>query len=181
VSSARRPTRIWRGLVSLVVLALLALTLHTVVFSGASFTAGSATPANIVVAGVLTHVNSQEGQVMISASNLVPGVSRSGTMTLTGTGTVDGVFTLSAASLINTPVSPRLSDVLTLTVDDLTGAPQNLYRGTISGLASVGLGTIAAGASHTYRLTLSYPAGANDAALQGATMTLGLNVTGVAP
>jgi hypothetical protein len=181
MSSARRPTRTWRGLLSLAVLALLALTLHTLVFSGASFTAGSATPANVFVAGVLTHVNSQDGQVMVSASNLAPGISRSGTMMLTGTGTVAGVFTLSAASLTNSPASPRLSDVLTLKVEDVTGAAQNLYVGTVSGFASVGLGTIGSGASRTYRLTVSYPAGNNDAALQGATMTLGLNVTGVAP
>jgi hypothetical protein len=162
------------------VLALLSLTLHALVFSGASVTAGSSTPANVFLAGSLTHVDSQDGRVMISAGGLVPGISRSGTMALTGTGTVDGVFTLSAASLINTPASPRLSDVLTLTVEDTTGAPQNLFQGKVSGFASVGLGTIAAGASRTYRLTLSYPAGANDAALQGAMMTLGLNVTGVA-
>ena len=51
----------------------------------------------------------------------------------------------------------------------------------MAAFASADLGDIAPGASRTYRLTLDYPDGANDSALQGATMTLVLQVAGVSP
>jgi hypothetical protein len=69
--------------------------------------------------------------------------------------------------------------VLVLTVEDVTGTPATLFQGTVSAFSAVGLGSIGPGETRTYRLTLAYPAGPNDAALQGATMTLGLDVTGV--
>ena len=83
-------TWIWRGLLSLVVLAVLAFTLNALVFSGASFTAGSANPANVFVAGSLSHSNDQSGRVMLAASGLTPGASNAGTMKLTNAGNVSG-------------------------------------------------------------------------------------------
>ena len=45
--------------------------------------------------------------------------------------------------------------------------------------SGVGMGTIASGATRTYRFTLTYPVAAADSQLQGDAMTLALNVTGV--
>jgi hypothetical protein len=163
------------------VLAVLAFMLSALVFSDASFTARSANPADVFVAGDLSHVNDKSGQVMILASGLDPGGSRVGTMTLTGTGNVPGAFTLSASSLVNTPAASALSDALTLTVEDITGTATTLYDGAVSDFSDVDLGTIAPGAARSYRLTLEYPDGPIDAGLQGATMTLSLLITGVAP
>jgi len=176
VSNVGRRTWIWRGLLSLVVLAVLALTLDALAFSGASFAAGSVSPANVFTAGVLSHTDSL---VTANASGLVPGASSVGTMTLIGTGNVPGAFTLSTSSLTNTPATPALSGVLTLKVEDVTGTATTLYQGLVSSFSSKGLGTIAAGASRTYKITLAYPAGTNNASLQGAAMTLVLQVTGV--
>ena len=180
MSTSNRPTSIWRGFLSLVVLAGLAFTLHAVAFSGAAFTTSSASPVNVFVAGSLSHTNDQDGALMIRASDLLPGTSTAGTMTLTATGSLSGAFTLSATNLVNTPTAPRLSDVITLTVEDITGTPSTLYAGSVSTFAAVSLGTIAPTTARTYRLTLAYPAGTIDASLQGAALTLSLLVTGVA-
>jgi hypothetical protein len=163
------------------VLAVLAFTLHALVFSDASFSAGSANPADVFVAGDLSHANDRSGQVMILASGLDPGGSRVGTMMLTGTGNVPGMFTLSASSLVNTPAAAALSDVLTLTIEDITGTATTLYDGAVTDFSDADLGTISPGAARSYRLTLEYPDGPVDAGLQGATMTLSLLVTGVTP
>ncbi len=172
-------TWIWRGVLSLVVLAVLAFTLNALVFSGASFTAGSANPASVFVAGSLSNSNDQSGQVMLNASGMAPGASSVGTMKLTNSGNVSGAFTLNPTSLANTRASPRLSDALVLTVADVTGTATTLYQGSVSAFSAASLGTIAPGAARSYQLTLSFPAGTNSAALQGATMTLALQVTGV--
>ena len=176
---SNRATWIWRGFLSLVVLAGLTFTLQSVAFSGATYTAGSATPVNVFVAGRLTHTNDQDGRLMIRASDLLPRTSAAGTMTLTATGSLNGVFTLSAANLVNTPAAPRLSDVVTLVVEDITGTPRTLYTGSVSAFTTVSLGLIGPGAARTYRITLAYPAGTIDASLQGATLTLSLLVTGM--
>jgi hypothetical protein len=170
-----------RAALSLVVLALLAFTLATVGFSGASVTSASINPANLFLSGDLQHGNSQSGLVMIRAIGMSPGDSSVGTMTLTGTGTLAGAFTLSASSLVNAPSAPRFSDALTLTVKDVTGTPTTLYQGSVSSFTRVSLGTIPPGAARVFRLTLTYPTGTVSAALQGATMSLSLLVTAVTP
>jgi len=179
VNFPRHLSRTWRGILSLAILGLLAFTLRTVAFSDASFTAKSVTPANVFTAGTLLHSNSQSGQVAIAASDLTAGDSSTGTMTIAGTGNVSGVFTLNATDLVNTPSTPKLSDVLTLTVEDITHSPQTRYHGTVSAFTSAELGTIGAGETSTYRLTLAYPAGTVSASLQGSALTLDLLVTGV--
>jgi len=176
---ARKTTGIGRSLLSLVVLALAAFTLATVSFSGASFVAPSADPANVFTTGTLLHSNSMDGGVVIDAGDMAPGDQSAGTMMLTGAGDLSGVYALTASGLTNVPASPRLSDALCLTVEDITAAPQTLFTGTVSSFSGVALGTIPAGATRTYRLTLSYPAGTNVAALQGASMSVALGVTGV--
>jgi hypothetical protein len=176
---ARTTTGIGRSLLSLVVLASMALTLRSVAFSGASYVAPSADPANVFTTGTLLHSNSQDGSVVITAGDMAPGDSSAGTMTLTGSGTLAGAYALSASGLSDIPASPRLSDTLRLTVEDITAAPQTLFTGPVSSFAGAALGTIASGSSRTYRLTLSYPAGTNVAALQGASMSVQLGVTGV--
>jgi hypothetical protein len=179
VSGALRASRGWRVLLTLLVLAVLAITLQSLRMSGASYAAASLNPANVFVAGDLSHTNDQNGQVMLVAGGLEPGDSRDGTMTLNGTGTVTGSYTLSASRLVNIPVSPALSGKLNLTIDDVTGTPTTLWEGTVAAFASTDLGDIAPEASRSYRITLDYPDGTNDSALQGATMTLILQVAGV--
>jgi hypothetical protein len=166
-----------KGLLTLGVLAVLAVTLDSLAFSDASFTSGSAAVAT-VTAGDLRHTNDHDGRLLIDASGLVPGDVHSGTMTLTGLGDLAGRYTLSAAGLGEKPASPRLSDILVLAVTDHHDGT-TLYDGPVSSFSGVDLGTIGPGDVRSYTVTLSYPEGADDGRLQGASMTLALGVAGV--
>jgi hypothetical protein len=177
VSTASSRTRIQKGFLSLAVLAVLAFTLATVVFSGASFTTGSANPASVFTAGTLLHTNDRAGQITVNAAGLLPGKSQAGTIRLTNAGTVPGRFTLSAAGLSDVPSFPRLSDALTLTVTDTGGA--TLYDGPVSAFTSADLGTLVPAGTRTIGITIAFPDGAMDIGLQGAATSLSLRITGV--
>jgi spore coat-associated protein N len=167
-----------RALLTLAVVGVLAFTLYSVRPSDASFVAASSNASNVFVAGTLSHTNDRNDQVMLTASGLEPGLSSVGTMTLTGTGDVPGEYVLTASSIVNVPSTPALSDMLDLTVEDITGPATTLYDGDASAV-DADLGTIAPGETHSYRITLEYPDGPNYSALQGATMGLVLQVKGV--
>jgi len=172
-------TKAGKALLSLVVLALLAVALQSLVFSDASFTAGSANPANVFTAGSLSHTNSKAGMVIVDASNLRPGVSKEGTVTITGTGTLTGQYTLRKGAVVDNPVNPGLSKTLVLFIQQ-TGVATPLYNNRVDLMpATVDLGAIAPGASRTYLVRLTYPTAGANTALQGASMTLPLQFTGV--
>jgi len=172
-------TKVKKAFLTLVVLALLAVALQSLVFSGASFTSSSGNPGNIFTAGTLTHTNSKDGQVVITAPGLLPGTSATGTLTITSGGDSPALYSLTKASVVDVPAAPGLSSALTLQVDTVPAAPTPLFLGTVAAFTTVDLGVLAPGASQQYRLTLAFPTAAADPALQGATMTLGLRVTGV--
>lgn len=170
-------TRVLRLLLTLVVLAVLAFTLQSLRTSGASFVTASSNPSNVFIAGNLGHVNNRNGQVLITTSGMQPGDSQDGTMTLTGTGNLSGDYTLSVTNLVDTPSSPPLSGTLLLTVEDLqTG---DVYEDLVSAFDPVDLGTISPGEADSYTVTLSYPDGPTNGAVQGASMSLTLQITGV--
>lgn len=173
--------RVWLrfGLLGLCVAALLAFTLHSLRLSDASFAAASANDSNVFIAGTFGHVNSRNGQVMLQATGMEPGDSSVGTMTLTGTGSLAGAYTLTPVSLTDVPATPALSGTLSLTIEDTTGAPVTLFDDVAANLGEEDLGVIAPGQTRSYRFTLEYPEGPNISALQGATMTLRLQVSGV--
>lgn len=172
-------TKVKKAFLTLVVLALLAVALQSIVFSGASFTSGSGNPGNAFTAGTFGHTNSKDGALVIDAVGLWPGASKTGTCTITGTGDFAGAYTITKAGVVDTPAAPGLSNALTLRIEDITGAAQTLSNTTVAGFNTVSAGTIAAGATRQYRFTLAYPAAAANTALQGATMTLRLQFTGV--
>lgn len=170
-----------KGLVSLVVLGILAFTLSSVVFSGASFTAKSSNPGNLFVAGTLSHVNDQEGKVVLNAAGLAPGAVRSGTMTLYGTGDVSGVYALTVSSRTDGPAGASLAGALTLTVEEVAASTTTLYQGTLADLAvaPISLGKLAPAQARACRFTLTYPMANASAALSGASTALELLITGV--
>jgi hypothetical protein len=172
-------TKAGKALLSLVVLALLAVALQSLAFSDASFTAGSANPANVFTAGSLSHTNSRAGQVIVDAADLRPGMSKQGTVTITGAGTLPGLYALNKGTVVDNPASPGLSRTLVLFIQE-TGVATPLYNNTVDLMpASLTLGTIAPGAARTYLVRLTYPTAGADPALQGASMTLPLQFTGV--
>jgi hypothetical protein len=105
---------------------------------------------------------------VLVAQNLAPGQERAGEVTVTNAGDASGGFALSTTGLADS--GAPLSGVLDLAVDDLT-AGRGVYSGPLSGLGSVGLGTLAQGEAHRYRFTVRFPGGrpsAVDNAYQGA-------------
>jgi spore coat-associated protein N len=150
----------------------LLLAAAAVVGSGADFTASSANPANTFAAGTLSILNSKEGTAVLSASNLRPGNSSSGTVDIQNTGGLSGAFTLSRTAPADSDGANPLSSKLNLTIVDCgtfvgTTAPtcgdgddvSKYSAGTIAQMGTTGhlvtaLGTYAADEKHRYQFTV---------------------------
>jgi len=173
-------TNVKKAFLTLAVLALLAVALQSLVFSGASFTATKGNPGNAFAAGSLSHVNSKSAAFVVNAADLRPGQSQSGSLTITGGGDCSAGYAISKVNVTDTPATPALSAALTLAIDDMTtGVAVPEWSGTASTFSSVTIDTIASGTTRTYRFTLTYPTAKAVPALQGASMTLRLQFTGV--
>jgi spore coat-associated protein N len=165
-----------RAFVTLVVLALLAVTLQTIVFSGANFSAVSRNPSQSFTAGTVSHINDKSGQAILTATNLRPGASSApGLVTITG-----GEDVPAAYSVVKGTVAPAtgLAQVLYLRIEDTAGGSA-LFDNALGTFGTVGLATIAPGESKTYKFTLYWPVGGADPALQGESITIPLEFVGV--
>jgi hypothetical protein len=80
---------------------------------------------------------------------------------ITNTGDVPGTFTLSRSSLTETagPNGGKLSNVLELTVKDVTGSPVTVYSGKVDTMGAQALGSFAVSAARTYEFTVKFPDG----------------------
>jgi hypothetical protein len=108
------------------------------------------------------------GAAILRTSDLAPGRARSGEITVTNVGDESGDFTLGTTGLGD--LGAPLSSQLDLAVEDVTPgrAPNTVYAGKLSGLSTVGLGSMAQGEAHRYRFTVGLPSGVDDS-FQGAT------------
>jgi hypothetical protein len=136
--------------------------------SGANFNATTTNTGSVVTAGILRESNSAKDSAILTAANLAPGGSATGTLDIANTG--DLPFTESEVTdgLVDTPASAAFSAYLQLKVSDLgspscsTGcpAPVTLYDGSLRGaVGTADLGTLAPGDTHRYRFTVTYPDG----------------------
>jgi hypothetical protein len=142
-----------------VVLAAVGIT----VGSGANFTAHSANPSNTFTAGTLTIGNSQASAIL-SATNLKPGDTTSGTVDIQNTGSVPGAFTLSTSNPVD---ANGLLAQLDLKIEDCgvfngataptCGSGTIVHNGKASTLSSTALGTFAASAKHRYKFDVTMP------------------------
>jgi hypothetical protein len=167
----------------------LLLAAAAVVGSGADFTASSANPANTFSAGTLSILNSKEGTAVLTASNLRPGNSSTGTVDIQNTGGLSGAFTLSRTAPVDSDGSNPLSGKLNLTVIDCgtfvgataptcgDGDDVTKYgSGTIAQMGTTGhlvtaLGTYAADEKHRYQFTVQLDSSAGNA-YQGDTSSV---------
>jgi spore coat-associated protein N len=168
----KRPRRTLGALAT--VLAAAGLT----VASGADFTAQSANPANTFTTGTLSMSNSADNTAVLTASNLRPGDSSSGTVDIANTGSLSGAFTLTRSGLTDTDTANPLSAKLNVVVDDCgafsgavapsctDGDEVIKYSGTLSDMSTAGhgvaaLGNFASNDTHRYRfrVTLDTTAG----------------------
>ena len=156
--------------------------------SGANFNATSATPGNLITAGTLVITNSLPGSSILTAAALKPGGSTSGTVTITNGGNLPATFTLAPTGLTDTPTSPAFSAKLTLQLQDLGDpacgsgcpAPVTIYSGALGAMGAQTLGVFAAGGSHQYKFTVTFPdggAGGADNAYGGASSKVGYQWT----
>ena len=135
--------------------------------SGATFSSQTANPTNTFTSGTFAHTNSKNGASIVTGANLKPGESRSGEVTITNTGSLDGDFTLSEKNASNPFTAGNLQ---LLVVDKASGA--EVYRGELGKVAAGGisLGNFAAGAARTYVFTVTLKLEAPNAD-QGKTAT----------
>jgi hypothetical protein len=112
--------------------------------------------------------SSLPGAAILRTADLAPGRARTGEITVTNVGDESGDFSLGATGLGD--VGAPLSSQLDLAVEDVTPGrtPATVYSGKLSGLSTVGLGSMAQGEVHRYRFTVSLPSGVDDS-FQGAT------------
>jgi spore coat-associated protein N len=155
--------------------------------SGANFNSTSANPSNVFTAGTISSSNSKASAAILTASNIVPGATATGSVNIKNTGSASGTFTLTHTTPVDTPASPGLSKKLTLTIVDqgdpacASSCPANvtLYTGTIfAEPASIALGQFAPNATHRYVYTMTFPDGGTggaDNAYQGASTTVDYN------
>ena len=162
----QRITALWHESPLKIVSALFVLSLAAMmaVASGASFTSTSANAGNIVTAGNMTHSNSRAPGTILNVSALKPGESQSGTVDITNTGDVAGVFSLSKANVVDSDTSNPLSSKLDLVVEDLgppsaPTAPALEYGGELGAMGVIDLGTFAPAAGHRYKFTVTFPDG----------------------
>ena len=132
----------------------------------------------------LVSSNSKANAAILTASNIVPGNTATGSVTIKNTGSASGTFTLAPATPVDTPASPGLSKKLTLTIVDhgdptcVTSCPAavTLYTGTIfAEPATIALGAFIPNAQHSYKFTMTFPDGGTngaDNAYQGASTSV---------
>ena len=117
--------------------------------------------------------NSKNGVAVLGASNMRPGDSTTGTVTLTNTGNVDSELSLQKSNLRETAGTGGgvLSEVLQLHLQNVTKpVPVTLYDGRLAAMPAVSLGAFAKKtAGQTYRFTVTLPNSAGDRYEQAST------------
>ena len=161
---------------SLAALATVLVAVGITAASGADFTATSANADTTFATGTLTIANSRAAQtVMTSTSDMRPGdPARTGTVDITNSGSLSGVFTLQRGTVSDSDSTNLLSTKLDVVVKDCgdfsSGTPtcdpgdQDKYTGTVAAMSSaVGLGTFAAAEKHRYEFSVSVNTSAGNA------------------
>jgi spore coat-associated protein N len=164
--ATRHPLRTLGALTALIAAVAVA------VGSSASFTASSANPSNTFAAGTLSILNSKEGLAVLTASNMKPGDSATGTVDVQNTGSLSGAFTLSPSGISDSDAVHPMSAKLNLVVKDCgdfsSGTPTCdvgdpvKYTGTIAAMGSTALGTFAASEKHRYQFAVTFDLSADN-------------------
>lgn len=115
--------------------------------SGATFTSATQNDDNGFETGTLEQINSRGSDAIFDLDNLKPGDTVTGSVTITNSGSLPAIFTLSETELENTFVD---QDLLTLTITEGTSP---VASGTLGSLPDVALGTFAAGTERTFTFT----------------------------
>jgi hypothetical protein len=127
--------------------------------SGATFTSQSASSV-AVTSGTLTHANDKNAQ-SLNISDIKPGDTRTGSLTITNDGDLDSTLTLQETADSNTFVTGDLELKITQ-----SGVTTPLFEGNFGALdnsAKVSLGELPVGATTTVTFVVSMPESAGNA------------------
>lgn len=124
--------------------------------SGADFHAESASSV-AVTSGTLLHTNSRDG-LTLSIDNIKPGDTKSGSLEITNTGTLDSALTLQETSDSSTFVAGDLK----LTIADGSGVVYTGNFGDLDNAVKKALANIPAGEKDTVTFTVSMPTTADN-------------------
>jgi spore coat-associated protein N len=123
--------------------------------------------------GSIVHSNSKAGQFLFQASNMVPGGSTSGNVTITNADAIDGDFVLTESNLIDTTPGTggaSLAQQLLLKIEDVTNSasPVTIYPidnpngpvdSKLSDIGTLHVATLHPGEARTYKFTATFPDG----------------------
>lgn len=153
-----------RGRRVLVPLATLAAAGALAVGSGASFSSQTENAISTVTAGTLLQENTRENEAIFDVSNIKPGDTVTGSLTITNSGTLPAAFTLTEFGDAN----GFEADVLSMTITEVGGA--QVFAGEFGDLVSADLGAWTAGEARSFDFVVSL-AQAADNDNQGAEAT----------
>lgn len=145
----------------LVPLATLAAAGAIAIGSGATFTSTTANTISSVTSGTLTHTNSKDNAAVFTLTNLKPGDTLTGSLTLKNTGSLPAAFSLTEKSSTNGFTGSNL----TLEIKNATTGGV-VYTGTFGGLedgVKKDIGQIAPDASSKFDFTVKLAQGADNA------------------
>jgi len=147
------------GLKFLIPVATLLTAVALTAGSGASFVSSSVNPANSYATGTLSQSNSKADTAIFSASNLKPGDSVVGTVTITNSGSLPAGFRLTetATNGFATPSN------LTLSIAAASAPTVPVFQGTFGTAPVIALGEFAAGEARTYVFTVTLAQAATNA------------------
>lgn len=126
--------------------------------SGATFASDSSNTISAVTSGTLTQSNSKQGQAIFNLTNIKPGDTVNGSLTITNTGSLPAAFSLTETASTNGFSGEYLQLVITNTT---TGS--QVYSGTFGGLEDglkneLGVVQPAAANAYTFSVTLDQSA-----------------------
>lgn len=146
-------------------LATLLLATAVAVGSGANFTASSANPGNAFATGTLAMTNSKTGAIL-TASNMRPGDSQTGTVDIANSGSLSAAYSLAQSSLTGATLAGQLDlevvDCGDAAAPDCAGGA-SLYSGKLDSMPTTALGTFAAGEARRFEFTVTLPASTGNA------------------
>lgn len=144
-------------------LATLAVAGAVAIGSGAQFTSSSNNSASNLAAGTVSHSNSKANAAVYNVNNLKPGDTVNGDVTITNTGSLAQVFSLTETATNNFVTKADLQ----LTV---TQAGNTVWTGTYGTMGTISLGQFAVGEARTYRFSAQLKSTADNSE-QGKTAT----------
>jgi len=162
---------------------LLIVLLSAGILAGVVVQWSAASPAEVFSSGSAAVAGGKASA--LDAKGLAPGQTISGGLVISNDGGTAGRFTLGTGALVDKPGADcaSLAQALQLVVTDVTdrAVPRDVYRGAVSGLHGLDLGSFAAGAVRVYRFTVTFPREqASGSTFAGSSLTVAFDWTAAA-